>query len=133
MSNRKIYRVKLSVDERSELEAISKGKRGRLEIAAWKVQRAKAMLLCDEGELGTAWRDQDIAVAVSTTTRSLENWRKQAVLDGPLSLLNRKPKTSKKTLIIDGEKEAKLRLPVPSRLTEDQNGLCGCWLIEWSS
>src|SRR6056297_2995694 len=108
MSNRKVYRVKLSDDERSEFERVAKGKCGRLEIAAWKVQRAKAMLLCDEGEQGPAWRDQDIAEAVSTTTRSLENWRKQAVLDGPESLLSRKPQVSKKSLKIDGEKEAKL-------------------------
>lgn len=108
MSNRKIYRVKLSADERRELETVAKGKRGQLKIAAWKVQRANAMLMCDEGEFGPAWRDQDIAEAYGTTTRSLENWRKQAVLEGPLSILERKKQTSSKLLKIDGEKEAKL-------------------------
>ena len=108
MSNRKIYRVKLSFEERSELEQVAKGKRGKLTIAAWKVQRANAILMCDEGELGPAWCDQDIADAYSTTTRSLENWRKQAVLHGPLSILQRQPSTSTKRLILDGEKEAKL-------------------------
>ena len=52
--------------------------------------------------------DEDIAEAFSTTTRSLENWRKQAVLDGPLSILHRQKRVSEKSLIIDGEKEAKL-------------------------
>jgi hypothetical protein len=108
MSNRKVYRVKLSADERSELELVAKGKRGQLKIAAWKVQRAKAMLMCDEGELGPAWCDQDTAEAFSTTSRSLENWRKQAVLEGPLSILKRQKRVSTKDLIIDGEKEAKL-------------------------
>ena len=108
MSNRKIYRVKLSADERAEFEKVAKGKRGQLKIAAWKVQRANAMLMCDEGEFGPAWRDQDIAEACSTTTRSLENWRKQAVLNGPLSILERQKRTSSKNLILDGEKEAKL-------------------------
>ena len=108
MSNRKIYRVKLSADERRELERVAKGKRGQLKIAAWKVQRANAMLMCDEGELGPAWRDEDIAAAFSTTTRSLENWRKQAVLNGPLSVLQRQKRVSTKALILDGEKEAKL-------------------------
>ena len=108
MSNRKIYRIKLSLEERSELERVAKGKRGKLKIAAWKVQRAKAILMCDEGELGPAWCDQDIADAFSTTTRSLENWRKQAVLHGPLSILQRQRSTSTKRLILDGEKEAKL-------------------------
>jgi hypothetical protein len=108
MSNRKVYRVKLSADERNELEAVTKGKRGQLKIAAWKVQRANAMLLCDEGELGSAWRDQDIAEACGITTRSLENWRKQAVLEGPLSILEHKKQVSSRHLKIDGEKEAKL-------------------------
>lgn len=108
MSNRKLYRVKLSADERSEFELVAKCKRGQLKIAAWKVQRAKAMLMCDESELGPSWCDEDIAAAFSTTTRSLENWRKQAVLDGPLSVLKRQKRTSTKKLIIDGEKEAKL-------------------------
>lgn len=108
MSNRKIYRVKLSADERKEFELVAKGKRGQLKIAAWKVQRAKAMLMCDEGEFGPAWYDEDIAEAFSTTTRSLENWRKQAVLSGPLSLLQRQKQISTKALIIDGAREAKL-------------------------
>lgn len=108
MSNRKIYRVKLCADERNEFEKVAKGKRGQLKIAAWKVQRANAMLMCDEGELGPAWRDKDIAEAFSTTTRSLENWRKRAVLEGPLSILERKKPVSTKELKIDGEKEAKL-------------------------
>jgi hypothetical protein len=108
MSNRKIYRVKLSADERGEFELVAKGKRGQLKIASWKVQRANALLMCDEGELGPAWRDEDIAEAYSTTTRSLENWRKQAVLNGPLSVLQRQKRVSTKGLILDGEKEAKL-------------------------
>jgi hypothetical protein len=98
----------LSSEERSEFELVAKGKRGQLKIAAWKVQRAKAMLMCDESELGPSWCDEDIAEAFLTTTRSVENWRKQAVLDGPLSLLQRQKQVSTKALIIDGEKEAKL-------------------------
>lgn len=108
MSNRKIYRVKLSADERHEFECVVKGDRGQLKVAAWKVQRANAMLMCDEGEWGPAWPDEDIANAYATTTRSLENWRKQAVLKGPLSLLERQRRVSKKGLILDGENEAKL-------------------------
>ncbi len=108
MSNRKIYRVKLSSGERAKFEEVAKGKRGQLKIAAWKVQRANAMLMCDEGEHGPAWRDEDVAAAYSTTTRSVENWRKQAVLEGPMSVLSRKKRTATKAPIIDGEKEAKL-------------------------
>ena len=109
MSNRKVYRIKLTTEERETLAQVAKGKRDRLRIAAWKVQRANAMLKCDESEQGPAWTDEKIAEAFGTTTRSLENWRKQAVLQGPLSLLERKQRATPPTPpILDGEKEAQL-------------------------
>jgi hypothetical protein len=109
MSNRKVYRIKLTDEERETFTQVAKGKRGKLNIAAWKVQRANAMLMCDEGEHGPAWPDHDIAEAFDTTTRSLENWRKQAAECGPLSLLERKQRTTPPTpAILDGEKEAQL-------------------------
>lgn len=109
MSNRKVYHIKLTEEERATFTQIAKGKRGKLNIAAWKVQRAHAMLQCDESEQGPRWPDQRIAEAVSTTTRSLENWRKQAAEQGPLSLLERKQRDTPPTpLILDGEKEAQL-------------------------
>lgn len=66
------------------------------------------MLLCDEGEAGPAWPDHQIAEAIGATTRSIENWRKSAVLAGPASLLQRKKQTARLEPIIDGETEAKL-------------------------
>lgn len=109
MSNRKIYRIKLTEEERASLKNVSKGKRGQMKIAAWKVQRANAMLMCDESKDGPAWPDERIAQAYGTTTRSLENWRKKAALDGPMSLLERKPRVTPPILPkLDGEKEAKL-------------------------
>ena len=97
MSNRKIYRIKLTEEERVTFTEIIKGKRGKVKIAAWKVQRANALLKCDESESGHAWPDEKIAEAFSTTTRSLENWRKQAALEGPLSLLERKERLTPPT------------------------------------
>lgn len=109
MSNRKVHRMKLTDDERDVLSRVAKGKRGKLKIAAWKVQRANALLKCDESEQGPAWSDEKIADAFGMTTRSLENWRKQAVEQGPLSLLERKQRATPPTPpILDGEKEAQL-------------------------
>lgn len=109
MSNRKVYRIKLTTEERDTFTQVAKGKRGKLKIAAWKVQRANAMLMCDESDQGPAWSDEDIAEAFATTTRSLENWRKQAALQGPLTLLERKQRATPPTApILDGEKEARL-------------------------
>ena len=58
MSKRKVYRIKLTDEERETLKAVAKGKRGKLKIAAWKVQRANALLMCDESEAGPACSSQ---------------------------------------------------------------------------
>ncbi len=109
MSNRKIYRIKLTEEERTSFKNIAKGKRGRMNIAAWKVRRANAMLMCDESEDGPAWPDERIALAYGTTTRSLEKWRNKAALEGPLSLLERKQRgTPPIAPKLDGAQEAKL-------------------------
>jgi hypothetical protein len=98
----KRYVLKLTAEEREELErVIKKGK-----AAAWKVQRAQALLQCDQGASGPGWPDEQVARAYGCTTRSLESWRKQAVERGPLSLQERKPRTRVGKL--DGEKEARL-------------------------
>jgi hypothetical protein len=99
----KKYVLKCTVEERAELESIVR--RGK--AAGWKVQRAQALLKCDQGSEGPGWPDQRIAEAYGCTVRSLENWRKQAVEDGPLSLLERKPQRPRR-LKLDGEKEARL-------------------------
>jgi transposase-like protein len=98
------HRVKLTADERQTLVALVR--RGR--SAGWKLQRAGALLKCDEGEAGPAWADAKIAQAFDVTTRSVEHWRKQAVDHGPLSLLERKPQDRSKFRKLDGVSEAKL-------------------------
>lgn len=102
---KKIHIVKLISEERAELGALVQ--RGK--AAGWKIQRAQALLKCDQGPEGPEWIDVRIAEAFGCTTRSLENWRKKAVETGPLSLLKRKvrltPPTPPK---LDGEKEARL-------------------------
>jgi len=99
----KKYVVKLTAEERSELESLIRKRRA----ARWKVQRSQAMLAFDQGEGGLAWPDSRIAEAYGCTTRSLENWRKQAVEEGPLSLLERKPTIGSRPKL-DGEQEARL-------------------------
>ena len=100
----KKYVLKLTAEERVELENIvTKGK-----AAGWKIQRVQILLKCDQGPEGPAWTDDDIAAAYGCTRRSVENWRKQAVEEGPLSLLERKPRSDKGTCKLDGEGEAQL-------------------------
>lgn len=101
----KRYGVKLTAAERIELEGLlKKGKAAR-----WKVQRAQALLKCDQGREGPGWTDAKIVEAYGGTSRSLESWRKQALERGPLSLLERKPRaTPPRTPKLDGEQQARL-------------------------
>jgi transposase len=99
----KKYVLKLTAQEREELERVTQGGMA----AVRKVQKARALLLCDQGEAGPAWKDVDIAQAVGTTVRSLESWRRRACEVGPLEALQprwsggRKPK-------LDGRGEARV-------------------------
>jgi transposase len=100
----KKYVLKLTTEERAELtRLVRKGK-----VAGWKLQRAQALLKCDQGPEGPAWTDAEIAEAFGVTTRSLESWRKRAVEQGPMALLQRKPRTPSGVPKLGGEAEARL-------------------------
>jgi transposase-like protein len=101
----KKYVLKLTAEERSELEQlVKKGK-----AAGWKLQRAQALLRCDQGPDGPGWTDAWVAAAYGCSTRSLESWRRQAVESGPLSLLERKPRRAPAVApLLDGEQQARL-------------------------
>jgi transposase-like protein len=101
----KKYVLQLTAEERTELEQlVKKGK-----AAGWKLQRAQALIQCDQGPDGPGWTDELVAAAYGCSTRSLESWRRQAVESGPLSLLQRKPRlTPAVTPVLDGEQQARL-------------------------
>lgn len=63
----KIYGIKLSEDERRELEAI----RDRGSLKAQTFKKALALLLCDEGPLGPALADEAICRVVALSPSSL--------------------------------------------------------------
>ena len=100
----KIYVLKLAGDERAKLQDVVRSGKA----AGWKIQRAQALLKCDQGPEGPGWIDDQIAEAFGCTRRSVENWRKQAVEEGPLSLLERQPRSDKGQTKLDGEGEAQL-------------------------
>jgi hypothetical protein len=100
----KKYILKLTADERVDLERLVR----RGHVAGWKIQRAQALLHCDQGPEGPAWTDARIAEAYGITTRSLESWRKRAVEAGPMALLERKARAVPAALKLDGEKHARL-------------------------
>ena len=65
----KKYVLKLAAGEQAELEQVVK--RGK--AAAWKVQRAQALLKHDQGAHGPGWTDERIAEAFGCTIRSVES------------------------------------------------------------
>ncbi len=111
------YVLKLSEEERADLSEVAKGVCGRRPIAQWKVTRAKALLKCDEGESGPGWSDARIAEALDVSARSVENWRKKAIFEGPEAAMTRKRRvTPPVPPKVDGRVEAhitKLACSVP--------------------
>ena len=101
----KKYVVRLSADERQQLEAlIRKGK-----SEARLLLKARFLLKADVSEAGDGWSDSKIVVALETNALMIYRVRKQLVEEGCESVLRRKPRaTPAVPPIFDGEKEAKL-------------------------
>ena len=100
----KKYVVRLSVEEREQLEAvIRKGK-----SAAQRLLKAR-LLKADVSEAGEGWSDNRIIKALETSASMVYRVRKQLVEEGFEAVLSRKQRaTPAVARIFDGEKEAKL-------------------------
>lgn len=101
----KKYEVRLSADERDELEAlIRKGK-----SAARRLLKARILLKADVSRAGSGWIDSKIIEALETNASMVYRVRKQLVEEGFEAVLRRKQRaTPPVKRIFDGEKEAKL-------------------------
>jgi hypothetical protein len=101
----KRYLVKLSGEERAQLEAlIRKGK-----SPAQRLLKARILLKADVSEAGEGWSDGQIIEALETSPSMVYRVRKQLVEEGIEAVLSRKPRaTPAVPRIFDGEKEAKL-------------------------
>ena len=102
---KKVFIVRLTETERSELEAlVRKGKAAALTIA-----RARILLKADQGKDGEAQTDAQVAEALSVAPKTVFNVRRRWVEEGLEAALRRKkqdcPSRSRK---LDGEAEAKL-------------------------
>jgi poly-gamma-glutamate capsule biosynthesis protein CapA/YwtB (metallophosphatase superfamily) len=101
----KKYIVKLSADEREQLNAlIQKGR-----VPARRALKARILLKADASEAGEAWSDSQIAQALDTSTDTIARTRQQLVEGGLDAALSRKhsPNSARKR-IFDGAAEAKL-------------------------
>lgn len=99
------YRVTLTQDERSDLESLTK--KGKTH--ARKFMRARALLLCDAGPGGPAWKVADVAKALGVTTRTIENLKKRFVEDGlDVAIERKKREKPPREVVFDGAFEARL-------------------------
>ena len=101
----KRYVVRLSADEREQLEAlIRKGK-----SPAQRLLKARILLKADVSEAGEGWSDSRIIQALETSVSMVYRVRKQLVEEGLEAVLRRKQRAMPAVPpIFDGETEAKL-------------------------
>jgi transposase len=99
----KKYIVRLSVEERTELEVlVTKGK-----AAAYKIKHANILLAADVQ--GLAWPDQQIATAFSCHPGTVENVRRRLVREGLAAALERQKQAQpSRPPKLDGRGEARL-------------------------
>ena len=99
----KIHRIKLTIDERRELETI----RDNGSHKAAKFKRAVALLLSDEGSYGPGLTDDQVSTATAKSPRSLQRLRRRCCEVGPLGALEPKPReTPPRKIKVTGEVEA---------------------------
>ena len=98
------YRVTLTEEERSRLESMTRGPNA----TAAKFVHARALLLCDAGEHGPAWKVADVAQALGVTTRTLEHLKQRFVEEGLEQALQRKASSKPRPVTFDGEFDARI-------------------------
>jgi transposase len=108
---RKVYVVRLSDDERKQLEELVK--RGKLEKgrrpSALKLTRARILLKADQAEGSPAYTDAEIAEALDVSPKTVFNIRQKWVELGLEQTLERRPqKSPSRQPKLDGKAEAKL-------------------------
>jgi len=101
----KKYRVKLSKDERQELEQQVKTGQG----PARQLMHARILLKADEGEQGPGWSDEQISEALEVSVPTIERVRHRLVERGLQEAITRRPQPERpQQRKIDGEQEAHL-------------------------
>src|SRR5918911_2563608 len=100
----KLYRVKLTPEERSRLhELLSKGK-----TAARTLTHARILLKADEGEAGPRLTDDEIAEALEVNRSTVERVRIRCVEEGFEAALRPRPSRQVHPRKLDGAQEAHL-------------------------
>src|SRR5690348_11893417 len=100
----KVYRVKLTLEERAHLHALlSKGK-----AAARTLTHARILLKADEGEAGPCLSDDEIALDLDVDRSTIERVRVRCVEEGFEAALRPRPSRQLHPRKLDGVQEAHL-------------------------
>ena len=113
----KKYIVELTSEEHCALEDVVKAER----MAAHKRRHARMLLKADQGPLGPAWKDADIADAFDCTTKSVERLRKRLVEHGLDTAMDHGNRGSYRAKKLDGVAEAHLIATACSSTPEGRN------------
>ena len=98
------YKVTLTEEERGQLEALTRSGKA----SASKFIHARALLLCDAGPHGNAWRVVDVAAALGVTSRTIEHLKKRFVEEGIDAAVERQVRTKPPKITFNGEFDARL-------------------------
>lgn len=102
MANR--YKVTLTKAEREQLTELARSGKS----TATKFIYARALLLCDAGELGDPWKVADVGFALGVSARTVEHLKQRFVEEGLEAALVRKPSRKPREAAFDGEFDARL-------------------------
>jgi transposase len=105
------YKVTLTEHERDELDVLTRSGK----TAARKFIHARALLLCDAGARGPAWKVAEVAEALGITSRSIEHLKRRFVEEGLEPALERRPNSKSRPVTFDGAFEARLTALACSR------------------
>jgi hypothetical protein len=100
----KIYRIKLTDEEREALTAIVNKGKGK----ARRMTRARILLLADENRADGGWKDGVIAQALGVHQRTVERVREKCVELGIEAALNHTRPQKQRGKLLDGAGEARL-------------------------
>ena len=101
---KKLFVVRLSAEERTDLEKLVKTGR----VAAYRRRHAHILLLADQGQHGPGKHDREVAEQVEVNRTTVEQVRKRCVEEGLEAALGRRKRSRERATVLDGEGEAHL-------------------------
>ena len=122
---KKLYVVRLSEEERSELTKLVKTGRA----PAYRRRHAEILLQADQGQHGPALHDRQIVDKLDVARQTVEKVRKRCVEEGLEAASGRRQCSRDRAPVLDGEGERRNWSPSPvaNRRMDEHGGPCICW------